>query len=120
MRSFILLIMLSFFSNSALAQVGMKTGKLKYYRTTAGLAASDAITDSLVPKTTYGWMVCHDIGSTAQWVVVSEGADPAVDGVKLAPGACLDCLDCGEGPLQRMQIKAQAAGAGYSILMKTP
>ena len=120
MRYIFTLLSFVFVCDLALAQLATRTGKLEYVRGTVGTTAADAVADNLVPKTTYTWSVCHDPDSPAAFLLFSENADPAVDGTKLEPGACYECLTCGGGPLRRMQVKAQAAGAGYSVIIHRP
>ncbi len=120
MRYILTLLCFLFVSELALAQGSTRTGKLDYVRGVASTTASDAVLDSLVAKTVYTWSLCHDIDSPAAWVVFSEAVDPATDGTKLEPGACYECLTCGGGPLRRLVIKAQAAAAGYSVIMHRP
>lgn len=120
MRYLLYFVSILLFASSAQAQIAKRTGKMFYSRSTVGTTAQDVIAAANVQKKTYGWLVCHDPGSTATYVDVSENADPATDGLRLGPGQCFDCDDCGEGVLRRLRIKAQAAGAGYSVVQKTP
>ena len=120
MRKLLFLLSLLMVSTSVNAQMQSRTGKLDYHRSTAGTSASEVIADNLVKKTVYGWLLCHDVDSPAAYLLFSENADPAVDGRKLAPGECFNCVWCGGGPLRRMNLKAQAAGAGYSLIQQLP
>lgn len=120
MRYILTLLCFVFVSDLALAQLATRTGKLEYVRGTVGATAADAVTDNLVAKTVYGWSICHDPESAADWLAFSENADPATDGRKLGAGQCFDCVACGGGPLRRMQVKASAAGVGYSVIMQRP
>ena len=89
---------------------------LTYHHGTVGTTAADAITPSSVPKELRGWMLCHDAGSASTYLSMSEGADPDTDGIRLGPGQCFECLDCGPGSLSRANVKGSAASTGYSVI----
>lgn len=103
-------------SYQALAQTGKRSDKVLYERATVGTTAQAATSNA--NKSVHGWQICHEVGSGASYISLSEGADPDTDGLRLAPGVCFDCVDCGFGPLNRLRVKGQAAGAPYAIVQR--
>jgi hypothetical protein len=114
MRSLILFGML--LSNVSYAQNGRRIGDVKYHHATAAAAAQDAISSASVLVDLRGWRICHDGGSANAYLAVSDGADPATDGVRLAAGQCYECDDCGSAALIEANVKGSAAATGYSVL----
>lgn len=107
---------LAMFSSSAYATLGRRVGKIEYHHASAGLATSAAINAIDVPRSLVGWRVCLDAGSAADYLAISEGADPEVDGMRIAAGSCYECDDCGAQALKNLNVKASAAATGYSVI----
>lgn len=104
------------FSVSAYADLGRKVS-VSYHHATIGVTAGDAITAGSVDSATWGWKICHDAESTSTYLAISDGVDPAATGVHIGPGQCFDCSDCNAKGLIDANVKGQAAGTGYSIIM---
>lgn len=100
----------------SMGQTGKVSSKVLYERQTVGTTTAAATSNA--NKAVWGWTLCHETGSAATYLALSESADPETDGHRLVPGACYDCSNCGEGPLRRLQVKAQAAGAPYVIIQR--
>ena len=114
MRKFLLLLLLC--HSTAYATLGRRVGKIEYHHASVGTTAAAAINAIDVSKDIVGWRVCHDGGSTADYLALSEGADPDVDGVRIAKGSCFECDDCGAQALRNLNVKASAAATGYSVI----
>ena len=105
-----------FTSNFLLADSGRRIGKISYYHSTVGTTAQDAIPAGNVDSKIRGWRICHDSDSTANYLAMSIGADPAVDGLRKGPDLCYECDECGAQALIDLNVKADAAATGYSVL----
>ena len=107
----------AFFSSSiAIGASERRISSIKYYHSTVGVAAQDAITAIEVDTRLKGWRICHDAASTAGYLAISTNADPATDGLRIAPSQCYQCDDCGSKGLLEANVKADAAATGYSVL----
>lgn len=107
---------LATFSTESMAQgviIPKRVGRLTVTQatatTTAGALLSGNPTSMLV-----SWQVCHLLTSSATYLAVGDGTDPAASGRLLAPGACMSCSNCGPGTLKNLRVKGQAS-APYSI-----
>jgi hypothetical protein len=100
----------------ALASLGRRIGRIIYAHSTVGTTAQDALPAVQVDRSLVGWRVCHDAGSTATYLAMSTGADPATDGLRIAAGQCYQCDECGAQALIDLNVKADAASTGYSVL----
>jgi hypothetical protein len=114
MKTLFLLIAM-IFSLSLFAE-GRKANSVTYYHAEAGVGVTDAITATSVDKDTWGWMICEDAEATATFLAISSGADPALDGIRIGPGKCFYCENCGSKSLIDANVKAQAASTGYSVI----
>ena len=117
MRYLLLAIIASVsFSQVALAQTGrVKISNVAYSHATVGTTAQDAIVAASVERNLKGWSVCHDAGSASTYLAISVGADPDVDGTRLAAGQCFVCAGCSNKTLVDLNVKGQAAATGYSL-----
>lgn len=112
-----IILFLAMFSSSAHATLGRRVGKIEYHHGTAGLATSAAINAINVPRDVVGWRVCLDAAAApADYLALSEGADPEIDGLRIAAGSCYECDDCGAQALKNLNVKASAAATGYSVI----
>ncbi len=115
MKFFIVII--AFLSSlTSFAQIGRRIGNVSYYHSTVGTTAQDALPAVNIDRNVKGWRICHDSDSTANYLAISTGADPATDGVRVAAGFCFDCDDCGSTALTDANVKADAAATGYSVI----
>jgi len=114
MKYFIVIIF-SLFSLQSFAQIGRSIGDVTYYHSTVGTTAQDAIPAVNIQRVK-GWRICHDSDSTANYLAISAGVDPATDGVRIGAGACFICDECGSKVLENANVKADAAATGYSVL----
>lgn len=113
---FFIVIIVSLMSSIALGQIGRRIGAITYYHSTVGTTAQDALPAVNIDRNIKGWRICHDSDSTANYLAISTGADPATDGVRIAAGLCFDCDECGSTALTDANVKADAAATGYSVL----
>jgi hypothetical protein len=117
MGHYIIFIVAVFLSQIAFSQIGKRVGKVEYYHATVGTAAQDTLPAINVDaRNVKGWRICHDSDSTANYLAISIGADPAADGVRIGAGLCFDCDDCGGVALKDSNVKADAAATGYSVI----
>lgn len=115
-RSAVLSAFFLLFMDPAFGQIGRKLIKVDYNHSTVGTTAQDAILATSVDKKVKGWAICHDAGSAANYLSISDTADPDVDGVRIAAGDCFDCLECSGQTLIDANVKASAAATGYSVV----
>lgn len=114
--AYLTLIFSFFVSSVVLGANPRRISKVSYFHSTVGTTAQDAIPAGNVITRLQGWRICHDAGSTAGYLAVSNGADPATDGIRIAPDSCYLCDDCGSRGLLDANVKADAASTGYSVL----
>lgn len=110
------LIILATSSSLALAQIGRRISSVSYSHSSVGTTAQDAISSASVDLKLKGWRICHDAGSSSDYLAISVGADPAADGLRIAAGQCYQCDECGATALIDANVKASAASTGYSVL----
>lgn len=119
LRSLIILfVSLLFVSEIGLSQVffaNTRVGKMDYAHSTVGTTAQEAIAAASVGGNLLTWAICHDAESSSTYLAISDGADPATDGVRVAPGECHMCPNCNPQTLKDINVKGQAAGTGYSV-----
>lgn len=113
---FFIVIIFSLIASLAHGQIGRRIGNVQYFHSTVGTTAQDALPPANVDRNIKGWRICHDSDSTANYLAISTGADPATDGVRISAGLCFDCDDCGSTALIDANVKADAAATGYSVL----
>lgn len=116
MHIFLLVFLSVSYASSADASLGRRVGKIEYHHASAGTSTAAAINSVDVPRDIVGWRVCHDPESSANYIALSEGADPETDGLRIGAGACFECDDCGSQALKNLNVKASAAATGYSII----
>lgn len=104
------------FLGSANGQTGRRIGSVDYFHSSVGTTAQDAIPAGNVERNVKGWRICHDAGSTANYLAISTGADPATDGIYIAANTCYECDECGGTALKDVNVKADAAATGYSVI----
>ena len=114
MKFFALTVLLS--SSIVFANGQRRISSVAYAHDLVGVAAQVALATVSIDVGLRGWRVCHDAASAGTWLAVSQGADPAIDGVRVAPGQCFECDDCGSKGLIGLNVKADAAATGYSVL----
>ena len=99
----------AFFSQVRISQVVQSRG-------TAGTSASAALSTAPIGNLV-SFKVCNDaVPGSSTYLFVGQNANPALDGVQLAPGACFVCDQCKATILSALNVKAQAASNGYSVL----
>lgn len=105
-------------STNAHAQfaVGKRVGHIDYAHSTVGTSAALAIAAASVGGNSVKFMVCNDAVNTSTFLEVSSGADPATDGIRLGLGQCFVCENCSNALLKALNVKAQAASNGYSVI----
>ena len=116
---FLVMCVLAAFTNVANAQVffsNTRVGSLVHTHTTVGTTAALAIPSASVSSNLLAWKICNDAVNTSTYLFVGKAADPATDGVQLAPGACFVCPNCVGVTLKAVNVKAQAASNGYSVI----
>ena len=116
MKHLIIFYLLITTTDILLAHSNRRVGLIKYHHATVGTSAQDAILASSVNSRIVGWRLCHDADSTANYLAASVGADPALDGIRLGAGQCFECDDCGSQGLIDLNVKADAASTGYSVI----
>ena len=115
--SLVFTLLCVFFSSTyALGANPRRIAKIAYFHSTVGTTAQDAIPVGNVITRIQGWRICHDSDSTAGFLAISNGADPATDGIRIAADSCYLCDDCGSQGLIDANVKADAASTGYSVL----
>ena len=119
----VLLALLAFFAivpRETLAQenppLGAVISALAHYRTTVGTTAALAIPSASVIAGLSGFRICNDGINTSTYLVVGLNADPTIDGDRLKPGACFECMNCTAGLLKSYSVAGQAASNGYSVI----
>jgi hypothetical protein len=116
MKYLIIFYILFSMSDISLANNNRRVSSVSYHHATVGTTAQDAVSPSSVDTRIVGWRLCHDPESTANYLSASVGADPAVDGIRITPGQCFECNDCGRKGLIDLNVKADAAATGYSVI----
>lgn len=116
MRHLLLAFLFAMVSTASYGQLGRRIDTVTYYHSTVGGTAADAIPAMNLVSGLKGWRICHDAGSSSDWLAISVGADPATDGIRIAAGACYVCDECGFAALKNANVKASAASTGYSVL----
>ena len=106
-------VLLSSFAN---AQIGRRISTVTYSHSSVGTTAQDAIAPASVVSNVTGWKICHDAGSSNDYIAVSSGLDPGTDGVRIGIGFCYDCRECNSTTLIDVNIKGSAAATGYSVI----
>jgi hypothetical protein len=113
---YLILCAFALLASNASAGPNKVTSKVLYERATVGTSTLAAT--STADKKVWGWSICHEVASPAAYIALSENADPLLDGLRIVPDSCWECPDCGFGPLNRLKVKAQAAGANYTIVQR--
>jgi hypothetical protein len=98
------------------ARANVKINTVTYSHASVGTTGTAAIAPASVVTKVYGWSVCHDAGSANAYLAVSKTADPDLDGVRVGPGECYHCTNCGSRSLKAIFVKGSAAATGYSIV----
>lgn len=122
MRSLLALIVAAFalftLSTSASAQfaVGKRVGKMSYSHGSVGTSAAAAISSGSVVGNSVRWLICNDaVNGSSTYLAVSSNANPAVDGIRLGLGQCLECQNCSTALLKAINVLGQGASNGYSV-----
>lgn len=82
---------------------------------TAGV--SGALAAASPQNADQGWRICNAGVNTSTYLVVGPNSlDPTTSGIRLAPGACYECLSCPTGLLRSLYVSSQAAANDYSVV----
>lgn len=92
-----------------------RIGKTDFDHGTVGTSAQDALADADVGANVLSWAICAD-SANANYVAVSQNADPDTDGIRLGAEQCYTCANCTASLLKAIQVKGGAASQGYSVL----
>jgi hypothetical protein len=98
-----------FFSNSRIRSISQ-------YHSTIGTTTGDAILASSVGGDILGWSICNDAVNTSTYLLVGQAVDVSTDGTSLDKGECFTCENCTGTILKAMNVEAQAADNGYSVI----
>jgi hypothetical protein len=84
---------------------------------TQGVSGTAAITSTEVLPGMLGYRICNAAGNSSTWLAIGKATlDPETDGVRLAPGKCLDCPSCTGKVLTDTKVSAQAASNAYTVV----
>ena len=111
-----LIIFSVFISSFANGQIGRRISKVTYSHSSVGTTAQVVIAPASVVSNVTGWKICHDAGSSNDYIAVSSGVDPGVDGVRIGIGFCYNCNECNSTTLIDANVKGSAAATGYSVI----
>lgn len=92
-----------------------RIGRADFDHSTVGTSAQDAIAPANVGANVLSWAVCAD-SANANYVAVSQNADPDTDGIRLGAEQCYTCSNCTASLLKSLKVKGGAAAQGYSVL----
>ena len=119
MRNLLLALVAVLFAGSANAQqfyANSRVSKMSSYHTTVGTTTALAIPAASVGGNVLSWKVCNDAVNTSTYLLVGFAADAATDGAMIGPGVCYVCENCASSLLKALNVKAQAAANGYSVI----
>lgn len=83
---------------------------------TQGVASTALIGSADIMSGVMGWRVCNASGNASTWMAIGKAVDTDTDGVRLAPGSCIDCPSCARDTLGLMKVSAQAGSNAYSVV----
>ena len=83
---------------------------------TKGLLATSAISAGSIMAGVMGWRICNASGNSSTWLAVGKTTDPEVDGMRLAPGGCMECPSCARDTLGLVKVSSQAGSNAYSVV----
>jgi len=93
---------------------GKKIGHVSYSHDMASTKTQPAT--NMIEEKIEGWRICHDPGSEAGFLAISNTEDPELDGTRIGPGQCFECPGCTSETLTRANVKSDVDDTGYSVV----